>query len=697
MREIDQKRGMIHVRIFLCCVGIVFSTALAGNALSQDEEAPGLLGEEPYLMNEMVVTEETLSEEDELKYSPHHVSVIRAEEFEGRFTTVEELLAKEVGVKVSRTGGVGDFSSISIRGSTGEQVTILLDGVPLNSALGGAVNLGTLPVSNVESVEVYRGSSPNRFGLSGIGGVVNIRTKKVKNEKTYLTQVHYGSYNTFGINGFLAHKPGNFDYVLASEYVQSDNDFKYLNTRGTSYNKQDDRWEKRENNDYRGYNGTLRTGYDYGPFRFELTDNVHWSHKGLAGSIGAPAKHASFSETRNLAHLTGEYFGKNGLLIDVDSFYAYKLEELDDHRGEVGGGNQDTRDITQNMGSELRAEYPLGKTHLPSVLGRISHEKFSPEDELNVSVPDSERTVYTLTAQDKMLFFDDRLIILPSLKYDHVVNDFAGETLIGLYEESVNTDSSDKLTRQLGILFNPFSSLTFKGNIGVYYRFPSFFELFGNNGTTLGNPDLGPEKGFNRDIGISYDWKPEELPLDLFFEVIYFNNKVEDLIAFEQATGQVSHPCNVDDASIKGWEFVLRTEAWKHLQIEGNVTYQDSVNEGPVKGKRSNRLPRTPLLEVDLTTSLKFWKMVFEYEFEHMQGAYLDLANLAPSEDRYLHHLTFTYTPREGVSASFQVQNLTDEHYQDFYNYPLPGRSFFFTLKISDFSVFSDFFPRFSN
>ena len=48
------------------------------------------------------------------------------------------------------------FATVSIRGSTAEQVVVYLDGVPLNRALGGGVNLADLPLAQIESIEIYR-------------------------------------------------------------------------------------------------------------------------------------------------------------------------------------------------------------------------------------------------------------------------------------------------------------------------------------------------------------------------------------------------------------------------------------------------------------------------------------------------------------------------------------------------------------
>src|SRR5262249_427155 len=86
--------------------------------------------------------------------------------------------AESVGVQVRRFGGLGDFSTVSIRGSAAGQVQIYLDGVPLSRAENEVVNLNDLPLDAIDHVEVYRGTTPLGFAQSGPGGVVNARARR---------------------------------------------------------------------------------------------------------------------------------------------------------------------------------------------------------------------------------------------------------------------------------------------------------------------------------------------------------------------------------------------------------------------------------------------------------------------------------------------------------------------------------------
>ena len=92
-------------------------------------------------------------------------------------------LDRAAGVNVRRYGGLGSFSTLSIRGSTAEQVLVFLDGVLLNHAAGGGVDLGGLPAGGLASVEIYRGAVPERFGGNSLGGVVHLRTRPPRQQR----------------------------------------------------------------------------------------------------------------------------------------------------------------------------------------------------------------------------------------------------------------------------------------------------------------------------------------------------------------------------------------------------------------------------------------------------------------------------------------------------------------------------------
>ena len=65
-----------------------------------------------------------------------------------------DMLDEQPGLRSTRLGGLGSFSSLSIRGSTGDQVLVFVDGIPLNSAEGGPVDLSAIPLGPVDSIAI---------------------------------------------------------------------------------------------------------------------------------------------------------------------------------------------------------------------------------------------------------------------------------------------------------------------------------------------------------------------------------------------------------------------------------------------------------------------------------------------------------------------------------------------------------------
>src|SRR5262249_12530446 len=90
--------------------------------------------------------------------------------------SLSETLIQAAGVRVVQYGGLGAFSTVSLRGAPPGQVSIYLDGVPLTSAAHGVVSLADLPVTALDRVEVYRGLSPLALGVATPGGAINLVT-----------------------------------------------------------------------------------------------------------------------------------------------------------------------------------------------------------------------------------------------------------------------------------------------------------------------------------------------------------------------------------------------------------------------------------------------------------------------------------------------------------------------------------------
>lgn len=112
--------------------------------------------------------------------------------------SITQALATLPGVTVSQNGGPGALASVSIRGSTGSQVAVFIDGIRIGSATTGQAAWADLPTSAFDRVEVISGPAAASFGADAVGGVVQLFTNHASNQPNQTTvSVGGGSNKTF--------------------------------------------------------------------------------------------------------------------------------------------------------------------------------------------------------------------------------------------------------------------------------------------------------------------------------------------------------------------------------------------------------------------------------------------------------------------------------------------------------------------
>jgi iron complex outermembrane receptor protein len=92
--------------------------------------------------------------------------------------------------------------SLNVRGLGNARTLVLIDGVPANNAMYGTIEWNRAPISSIEDVEFIRGGVSNLYGNMGMGGVVNITTKPINDNKGEVS----ASYGTFGTGNVAASK-----------------------------------------------------------------------------------------------------------------------------------------------------------------------------------------------------------------------------------------------------------------------------------------------------------------------------------------------------------------------------------------------------------------------------------------------------------------------------------------------------------
>ena len=639
------------------------------------------------MMDTVVVTASKITRKPQtgdvdLETSPISVSIIRREDFEAKTESVAEVVEKEVGVQVRQSGGLGSFSSVSLRGSSSEQVMVFMDGILLNDASGGGVDLSTIALSDVEAIEVFRGATPVNFGKQSIGGAVNIRTRRSQKGLAAKASVGYGSFNTRKIAAFVNYKPDKRDCLISADYLSSDNDFEFLNGNGTQWNTADDRWELRNNAQVRQYNILGKAGYDFSEtLRLDVLNQLFDKRQGLPSWNNSPLARATLETTRNLSalRLTADDLTPLHLNSRTLVSYTWKQEEYDDRGGHIGLGDQHTTYTTRRLGVDIYGEWLTDSQAAILTIGG-STESYETEDHLDRQNPrDSRRGTVSAGVQDSLFVLNQNLIVTPAVRYTWIRDELkSGESIWGTSLES-RTRSDDYLCPQIGARYRAFPWLGLKSNLARYVREPSFFELFGDRGFVIGNPDLEEEKGVNFDIGAEVMLAPgrgdQKVLQRARAAATYFRSDVDDLIARAYDARGIGKSVNVEGALIQGVEFSLSAELLSHFNVLLNYTWQEPKNESRIKAFKGKMLPGR--FEKALLGRLEVRHSSLKVYLEYIQEKemYYDTANLLKADDKEEINAGISWLWRS-VTVSLEGRNLGDEMYEDFNGYPQPGRSF---------------------
>ena len=270
-------------------------------------------------------------------------SVIKKRSFEDKSETISDVIEKESGVQIRQSGGLGSFSSMSLRGASSNQVMVFMDGVPLNEASGSVVDLSTISLSDIDSIEIYRGITPINFGTASIGGALNIKTKRAEEGLRGSLIAGYSSFNTFRFSPYINYKPGKFDYVMDIDYQSSNNNFDILNNNGTKFNLTDDQWEKRNNDQFSQINILTNLGYDLSKKTRVIFSNQYFQKgQNLPSWNNSPDVRTNFDTLRDISNLkiTINDIGSCHLNTASRIDYTYKKEIYDNRNGGIGIGKQ---------------------------------------------------------------------------------------------------------------------------------------------------------------------------------------------------------------------------------------------------------------------------------------------------------------------------------------------------------------------
>ncbi|EKU70919.1 TonB-dependent receptor [Selenomonas sp. F0473] len=203
---------------------MLLAAAATRTAYAAPADAPSANPPQEYTTPDITVEAKRPDWEESL--SPGTVTVIRPEEFKGEQKSLPDFLQMVPGVHVREVNGKGQYTTVTVRGSTAAQVGVFIDGVLTNLGGDAAVDLSAIPIRNVERIEVYRGYIPARFGGTFIGGVVNIVTKKPQGTHGS-AEVGPGSFGSKKASVEITAPVGSGSLLFGFNHESRDGDFPY--------------------------------------------------------------------------------------------------------------------------------------------------------------------------------------------------------------------------------------------------------------------------------------------------------------------------------------------------------------------------------------------------------------------------------------------------------------------------------------
>jgi iron complex outermembrane receptor protein len=653
-------------------------------------------------LSEILVEAERMTDIAEIENRPGFIAIVPMDDVSRRVTGAADYLAQTVGFHVRSTGGYGAYSTASIRGSSAQQVRVFLDGVPLHQAQSGMVNLADLPTTSVARIEVYRGYGPFDLSGSSIGGVVNLVTRTPGERSRGHVTASYGSLSTMRLGGSYSYSGRAWDFLGLGTFTTTEGNYTFLDDNGTPYNQADDADVERLNNGLDEVEGLLKATGPLAGGTLVVSSQLYYRKQGLPGYSTVQSTTEEMTKKYNLTHLAWHSASPaaGSPRIELGFHHLYQIDEFTDHRPVSSGGKPGESNRTTSLGGTLRWGLPLPaiRQWLRGMVA-VTREEFRPREVGSETLDGETQTRNTLavSVEDEIFAYRDLARIVPSVRFETYTDHMTPFTevradMAAYYRNMTETDiTHSHPSASLGVVVKPGGGFAFKANYGRYYRIPSLMELFGYRGLVVPNPELRPESGINRDIGIRWDHDFGQAR-SLAAECAYFRSDVDDLIMYTYLQwARAAQAININSAGIEGYEVSVSAGGLYGFALRGNLTRLRAVDTGPVSYTNGKYLPNRPGLEAHARLSWAGRGLAAFYEYDYVSGNYWNAYNgVAPNNKgplfdiRRFHAAGITVpTGLPRTSFTLEVRNFTDERVEDVMGYPLPGRSVFGTLTVN--------------
>lgn len=549
--------------------------------------------------------------------------------------SVAELLTGLPGVSLANLGGLGQQTSLFMRGTNSAHTLLLVDGVRVGSVSAGLAAFEQIPVEQIDRIEVVRGPRSSLYGADAIGGVIQIFTRHGQRDGGLLPSfsVTTGSNNLLrgaaGLSGGDEHAWYNLS--VGAQYTRGINSCRIGAAEAFTacYIDEPDR------DGYRNKNLAASGGYrwDNGA---ELTGT--WLR-----SLGEIEFDGSYqNRSRTVQQVAGSNFSINPT--DAWKTTLSVGQNLDRY------DNYENRDFMGYIGSRRdQAAWQNDISVTPDQLLTLGVDWQGERIDSDTGYLDTRRNNTGGYAQYQGTF--GRHEIQLSARRDH----------------NGQFGNHDTGAAAWGYRFE--HGLRLSASYGTAFHAPTFNDLYYPYGS--GNPDLKPENSRSAELGLnqrlgSWNWG-----------VNAYQTRIDQMIALDSNY----FPLNISKARIRGVEGQLGIDlaGW---QLQGYLTWLQPQNQdgGPDDGKLLMRRPqRTARADLDR----RFGAFGLGATLNVASHSYADAGNrqavagYATTDLRASYHFTADW------QLEARLANALDRRYETVWYYNQPGRSLFLTVRYS--------------
>ena len=523
-----------------------------------------------YQLDDVIVTATRTAQTADQTLAP--VSVVTRQDIEeSQATGVYELLDKLPGVQLTSNGGPGSTTSLMIRGTSSQQVLVMIDGQRIGSATNGTASIEYLDPDQIERIEIVRGPRASLYGADAVGGVMNVITRTSSGEPMLSLKTGYGSRNTRTASANVSGNTEVTRYHLGVSRFITDG---YDRTTSKKNNNKDDDFY---------YNTTVTTKVDH-DFTDDLTIGVNfYQSEGASAYDGIESTIPEY----DTSHTKPRYIFKEQAL---STFAKYNVSDdwqttltLSHSVDESEASRDADPNKYETKRNSVNWQNDIAVTNATLLTAGLDYYKDKVDSTKNYD--EKSRTNKAVFAQTQTAFEYSDLQL--ALRHDD--NQRYGKNTTGNIAWGVNMPADMRLIASYGTAF----------------RAPTFNDLYWPETDGMGgNPNLNPEKSKSSELELRGQHPTGN------WSVSIYQTDIDNMISWEKVDDDhLYRPHNIDKARIRGLE-ASSTAFISDWKITGTLTLLDTENRSHGSNK-GNDLP----YRARKSASLDAYKRINDFGF----------------------------------------------------------------------------------